>query len=553
MALIFLRKSRTEVTMNTDRRLPVSSAQRYTILFYLLLAVEVAWILALPLFPTQDGPVHLYFTSITSQIFSGSALYARYFYLQHILPPYSLDSYLLILLFKVAPPSIAEKLLAALIVTLTATGFRYLAGTLGDKNGVVSLAVLPLAFHQSLLMGFYNYSLGLGLALWAAAMWIRASGTRDLKRWLCFIAMCVLVLLAHPVPLLLLLGFTGIELAIRIFRGSPDVSEGFTVRLRRFRADLVFFCMAAVSLGYVAAFINRTKTAVDLNGSRTPYKGLLNLLKASPVAAFAGPGLATGAYRLCLWLMLLICVWIAAKGFLGRTRERKWAPADAMLIPGVLLILLYPVIPSSINGSGYFADRLVVAAWLICLVSAAGTQTSYTGQRVIAGVSLTFTIFVLVLAQQRIAPVARQLSELENLNVAKQGEVGLLFNANDPPSGLAVTPYWWSGVTYFRRANDVLLSAPWLESHYIMLAGKSPLMTVDYPKEILGDPRVLLFTTEGSQEMRKKYLPLTQVILIVGDPSSAEAAAAKLGFEQMAGRRWNVEHHDWFSVYHAGP
>lgn len=539
--------------MNTDRLVPASSTQTYTILFYLLLAVQVAWILALPVFPTQDGPVHLYFTSITAQIFSGSAFYAKYFYLRHILPPYSLDSYLLIALFKVVSPRIAEKLLAAFIVTLTATGFRYLARTMGDASGAVSLAVLPLTFHQSLLLGFYNYSLGLSLAIWAAAVWIRASRTREFEWWLCFIAMSVLVLLAHPVPLVLLLGFTGMELAIRIFRGSSDAPEGFAARLRRFRADMVSFCLGAASLGYVAAFINRTKTAVDLNAPRTAHAGLLRLLKASPVAAFAGPGPVTGAYRLCLWLILLICIWISAKGFLRRTRERNWGPADAILIPGVLLILLYPVIPSSIDGSGYFADRLVVAAWLICLVSAGGTQTNHTDRRVIAGVSLVFAIFVLVLAQQRIAPVARRLSQLENLAVARQGEVGLLFNADDPPSGLAVTPYWWSGVTYFGRANDVLLSAPWLESHYMMLAGKSPLMTVDYPKEVLGDPRVLLFMMEGSQEMRKKYLPLAQVILIVGDPQSDDAAATKLGFEKVTGKQWNVEHRDWFSVYHAGP
>lgn len=524
-----------------------------TILFYTLLSVQVIWIFTLPMFPTQDGPIHLYYAHIIAALFSGSTIYSKYFYIQHIVPPYSLHYYYLIGAFKFFSAHTAEKQLVAGIVLLTATGFRAFTCILGDDSGIVSLGVLPLLFHQSLLMGFYNYSLALGLGLWVATFWLRAAQGRKTRNWLVFLILSYVLMLTHPVPVALVLTFAGSELVARMARTwsalPADSRKSPVAYLLSYRCDIMFLSFSALSLAYIAAFINTSVR--NLNPLRSPGLAFAKLLKASPVAAFADPGVATGLYRMALWSMLLGSLYLGARGILGRTRAASWTVTDVLVVLSGLLVVCYPILPPAINGSFYFSDRLMVAAWLVSIAAASGAITNRFTQVASLGFVLSFTVFVMVLAEQRIRPVAEKLAEIDSIPRAQPGNVGFLFASNMPQTGLAVTPFWWAGASYFERSDAILLNSPWLESHYMILSGRAPLLTVDYPKEILGDPRVLMYQMVGSPEMDKKYLPLCRVFIIGAEAGTPAAVSAAKQFEQQSGNRWKMERRDWFTVYTA--
>jgi hypothetical protein len=525
----------------------------FTILFYTLLAVQVIWIFTLPLFPTQDGPVHIYYAHIIAALFSGSMIYSTCFYIQHILPPYSLHYYFLIAAMKFFSAHMAEKQLVAGIVLLTATGFRAFTRTLGDDSGIVSLGVLPLLFHQSLLMGFYNYSLALGLGLWAATFWLRAAQWRNAGNWLAFLFLSYVLMLTHPVPVVLVLTFSGGELVTRMarnWRAMPaDSRKSMGAYLSGYRRDTVCFFLSALSLGYIAAFIN--KSSKNLVPLRSPLEAFLKLLKASPVAAFADPGIATSLYRIALWIVLLGSLYLGAGGILRRTRTASWTVTDVLVGLSGLLVVLYPILPPDINGSFYFSDRLMVAGWLVSVAAASGAITNRFTQIAILGFVLSFTMFVMVLAQQRIRPAAEKLAEIDSLPAAQPGNMGFLFAPSMPQTGLAAAPFWWAGVSYFERSDAILLGSPWLESHYMILSGRAPLLTIDYPKEILSDPRVLMYQMVGSPDMDQKYLPLCRVLFIAARPGDPAADSAAKQFEQQSGHRWKAEQRDWFTVYTA--
>ena len=543
--------------MSTDDQRENAVKRAVAISFYALLTAEMAWVFLLPVFPSQDGSMHLYFTEIISSLLSGTSLYSKYFYIQHILPPYSLHYYFLAAAMKALSPRVAEKVLVCGTSILLALGFRFFTKTAGDTTGVISLAVLPLLFHQPLFMGFYNYSLALGIGFWASAFWLRASRNRHLRDWLSFLVLTYIALLSHPVPLALTLTFAGVDLALRVFRdclqsnGAPK-TEG--VVWGPYRADLLFLSLAALSSLYVTSFMTGTQVGGSLLPTRTIREVIVQIVKAEcAVGVFTGPGIATVLYRVGLCALAAVGVLLGSRGFATRIRRKEWRPADLLLVAGVLMILLYPWIPSSINGADYFADRLMVVAWLACAASAAGATMTPWSERVAIALPVSFVVFILCLAQFRIAPAARHLAELESISHKTKDGIGLFLCSGRSANGLAFAPYWWSGASYFRDSDAILLSTPWLESHYMMLAGKPPLMTKAYPTRLLDDPLLLSDQLDASPAKEREYLRLSNLILVTRDPSLRQNAPSDIGAKltALSGRNWSKESGSWFTLYRA--
>lgn len=531
--------------------------KRVTCSFYLLLAGEMVWIFSLPMFPTQDGPMHLYYARIISSLLSGTSVYSGYFYIQHILPPYSLHYYFLAMAIHVLPPRIAEKLLVCSASALLAMGFRSFTKTAGDETGVTSLAVMPLLFHQALLMGFYNYSLALGIAFWVLTFWVRASRRRKLSDWLSFLVLTYLVMLSHPVPLALVLALTAIDLASRLLQDwirSRSFRTVLRVGLRRYSVDVLFLALASLSAIYVVTFIEPARSKGSLGPAHTIPEAFMRIVKTEcAVGIFAGPGIATVIYRIGLCALVAVALWVASRGLLARIRKADWKVTDLLLLSGVLMIGFYPWIPPTISGADYFADRLMIAAWLICAASAAAAQVTPWMQRIAIGLSVSFTVFVLCMAQIRIAPVAHNLAEMEQFSRGSVGETGLLLCTGRSAPGLAFEPYWWSGVSYFRRFNAILLNSPWLDSHYMMVGGRPPLMTTEYPKRLLDDPLLVTNKLATSTALEQEYAGLSNLILVMRDSSSTRGQNDEIGIRltELSGRKWSADSGSWFTVYRA--
>ena len=65
--------------------------------FYAILLAYVVWVFSLPVFPSQDGTVHLYYTEVVNSILRKDGAFGSAFVIKHLFPPYSLHSYLLML------------------------------------------------------------------------------------------------------------------------------------------------------------------------------------------------------------------------------------------------------------------------------------------------------------------------------------------------------------------------------------------------------------------------------------------------------------------------
>ena len=284
---------------------------RYLVPFLVLLAAYCVWILTLPLFPSLDGSLHLYYASVMGSLLSGSKAYSSYYFIRHILPPYALHYYFLIAVAHFFGYVMADKLLVCLIFVTTAFGFRYLARFLGPSGDLMSLFIIPLLLNWPLGMGFYNYCLAIGMALWALGFWYRAVERRSQRLWLAFLGVVILMVLTHPVPLILIYVLVGVDVGWRFwqdFRRRGAEASRFKTSLRYFRADLVYMLLSWATIGYVFLFVDKHKVVANVLEKYDRKAELIKLLKLSTVAMFSGSSTVVVAYRLSLYAILLLAL-----------------------------------------------------------------------------------------------------------------------------------------------------------------------------------------------------------------------------------------------------
>ena len=324
--------------------------------FLILLALYCAWIFTLPLFPSLDGSLHLYYASVLGSLLSGSKEFASYYFIRHILPPYALHYYFLIAVTHFFGYVMADKLLVCLIFITTAFGFRYLARFLGPSGDLLSLFIIPLLLNWPLGMGFYNYCLAIGMALWALGFWYRAVERRSHRLWLAFLAVVILMTLTHPVPLLFIYVMVGADVFCR-FTGdlkSAGLSAAhFKIGVKRSWLDLQYMAGAWATIGYILLFVGKHRVVSNILQSYDRKAALVKLAKLSTLAMFSGSHPAVIAYRLSLYAILLLAL-VLASSAAGRFH---WAytPATAFLVGSLILTIAVPILPPVINGANYFS------------------------------------------------------------------------------------------------------------------------------------------------------------------------------------------------------
>jgi hypothetical protein len=166
----------------------------------LLVLAYIVWILSLPAWPSQDGPVHLYYVHVMRELLSHHAtVYSRYYTIKHVLPPYALYYYALLALSKFCSLLLADRLVLCVYLILFVFGFRYLARAVGPSADLSTLLALLLALNWSAGMGFLNHCLSLALVFWAIGLWLRFTERRPGAR-LVFLLIVAAITLTHPVP-----------------------------------------------------------------------------------------------------------------------------------------------------------------------------------------------------------------------------------------------------------------------------------------------------------------------------------------------------------------
>lgn len=179
-----------------------------------LLACTALIPFAARVFPSQDGPVHLYYADVLRGVLTHSAPYAQHFALKSFLTPYALEYYSLLTLEMVFSSALSEKLLLCVYIFVFGLGFRYLVESVAERGSPWALAGIPFCMHILVYMGFLNYSFAVALVLFLCGMWIRFSDRFTIGRVAALLAGLVLTMLTHPIPVAVFLLFSGLYFTI---------------------------------------------------------------------------------------------------------------------------------------------------------------------------------------------------------------------------------------------------------------------------------------------------------------------------------------------------
>ena len=437
-----------------------------------LLACTAAIPLAAPLFPTQDGPVHLYYADVLRGILTHSVPYAQHFRIKSLLTPYALEYYGLLALEFLFSPGWSEKLLVIAYIFAFGLGFRYLVESVAGRGSPWTVAGIPFCLHMLLYMGFLNYSLALAVLLFQCGCWIRYAGGLTARRVAALTGGLILMLLTHPVPAAIFLTFAGLytltEMAYDIAAGEPW-RKLWRVR----RAPLALsVAMGLVSLAWVSRFLERVPHGA-FDRSYLSMWGWFNAvateLQLYPVAPFNLFRYRVGA------MALLAFTGIALVAGLWQNRRNIRPPASALLVSSGACFLLYCVVPERLNASFYFAERFPILWVLFLLAGAAALPLSRRWSIAAGGLAVCVTATLLLQQRANVAEIGSQIARMQQLPPPRAGSAGLITAASrETPHGLQFHPYMWSAVHYFRRSQAILANDPWMNSPLIMLAPARP-------------------------------------------------------------------------------
>ncbi len=534
---------------------PRDTTSGFFVLFVLLVGGYCAWVLTLPLFPSLDGSLHLYYASVLGSLLSGSKTFSSFYFVRHVLPPYALHYYFLIAIAHFFGYVMAGKLLVCLIFVTTAFGFRYLAVQLGPCGDVLSLLAVPLLLTWPLGMGFYNYCLAIGMALWALGMWHRAVSQRSHRLWIGFVMLVILMVLTHPVPTLFIYILIGLDVGWRILmdaRQSQLAGENIHYPGHRFRWDIVYMLAAWSTFGYISLFIGAHRVMGNIMQAYPRRIELLRLAKLSTLAMFSGSQLIVVAYRLSLYVLLIFSITLAYNGLKVRWHSRQTKAADLLLVCSILLLIMIPILPPVMNGANYFAQRLMILAWLAALAAASG----YSGmkprlRRTLAIFSVVYALSILALANARIRPVAMQISEIETLPLSQNASTGLILSLPDAPvtGDLNYIPYYWAGARYFRRTRSTLLNGGWLYEYYLPLGSQLNRITGRFTPDIQDSPGDAYQLLMKSKQTRGQIMPHADLVLFTGEAAPRDLLQIVHTLDDAEPSRvWNCHSADWYSL-----
>lgn len=399
----------------------------------LLLALNLARLLAFRFFPSEDGPIHLEIAMAIGELWrDGEPGIARYFRLNPSPQPNWLVYLALTPLSRVLGPLPAERLLLAGYALLLPAAQWYALGALRRAGRYWVLLAFPLTFNYLAHLGFYNFSYSLALFLLTLGWWLRR---REALRGLAWWGLAGLLLatgVAHAVSLgavLVVLGALAVwSEALPRWRREGDAADGAGGTAGRESAG-----GDPPQRGWIAALWRRLWP--------------LGLASLPPVALtlvlFTGPTAGEPAYRmslaslvktlgmlhslvsydrreialsLALGAVLAVAGLAAIRGrWRGRGRAARVAWSDGLLVAAAALLVLYFAIPTGFAGGGFFSQRLQLHMLLLAILWLADQPVGAAVRRGVVAATVVLSVAWAGLHLGAYAKLDRLLAEYVSL------------------------------------------------------------------------------------------------------------------------------------------
>jgi hypothetical protein len=432
-------------------------------LFHIPVILLVAGILWLPVFPSQDGPLHLYYAGVEQAVEADPSAYGGEFLLKPARLFYTFANRFFELMSPLEPET-AEKLLAILCIVGFCYGFRYLATAAGGANNPALLLIFPFVFHTALFRGFYNYNAGLALMLCTCGFWLRYSGRLGGWRSGVFALLILLHLTTHPIPLLLAAMFAGAEVAVSIWQDG----------LRHQRRRLLHVGAMFAAVLFVALRVSAGSGAEIAVRFHPVPERIIRLARLIPLLPFDSWLLwACGVLSAGAMVALATLAW--------RSGEQRWR-LGLLLLFGLGGLASPLTVPWGFGPLANIDERFpIVGAAFLC---AAAASSTVRWPRTVAAGALIIGIVAIGVNLRESRSIAETAAALVDAPPTPAGIRGVLVAPAGPatfPPGARFAACQWVAASYFRRSKAVLINFAWLDQaqHRLQPANPGPLSFLD--------------------------------------------------------------------------
>jgi hypothetical protein len=361
------------------------STPRAALIFVLALALSTLPIFSTVLPPILDYPNHLARMHILAANGESALLNQFYRIAWAPLPNLAMDV-IVPPLGRLMPLELAGKLFLVLIFALTAGGAATLNRVLHGRWTLWSFTVFIMLYNRILMWGFLNYLFGLGLALFAAALWLAEQSAPMWRRILLSSLFALAIYFSH-------IAAFGVYVLILV---GIEAGPGFGLLWRRqWRPLLARISVAGAQLVVPAAFVlsgwGRSAGGPIEYGSPWRKIDILFSVFDSYDRIFE---------LLCFVVFTVLLIILAAR--------RRLNLAPAMRLPLALVIAAYLALPSQLmSGSG--TDRRMAIVIFLVILAASRPQL-----RTVAGARVVGAIFLLLFAA-RLAVFELRWLEADNV------------------------------------------------------------------------------------------------------------------------------------------
>lgn len=188
----------------------LKSNKKETLVFLIFIVGNTLPLFFVRYFASLDGPQHLYVSNIIAQLISGNELFKEMYSFNPLINGNILGNYFLGLFNLILPAWMAEKILLILILLTFTGGFGFLVKTITGKLDYLALLIIPFSYHALFMLGYYNFSLALGLLFISLGLWQKLKDKYRLKWLLLMVITSLFTYYAHLVVFAFMLLILGI-------------------------------------------------------------------------------------------------------------------------------------------------------------------------------------------------------------------------------------------------------------------------------------------------------------------------------------------------------
>jgi len=328
-----------------------SSVSLWIVLFTLLTFIYVLPIWIFKYFPSQDGPCHIYNSFILKHYNDPDYVFNQYYEVRKSpMPNWASHAFMTPLMYLV-PPLIAEKILLTAYVILMAVSMLYFLNAV--ESGRMSLVFIgfPFIYNFLLLMGFYNFMLGVGMFMLAVGYWWKHFDAFGVRNMAVLSLLLVVLYFCHLVPL-----------ALAMFSIAVIAIVSFPRGFARWRQALLSFLgmLPAAGLALYYTSTRGTERAGVWELSRLWQYFIRNesLAYHSENQIVFGK-MVTGAFVILFFYTLI--------------RDRRWRlrlrlrRRDFLLLLSIAFFVIYLKAPDDMSGGGFIKMRMSLFPFLIII------------------------------------------------------------------------------------------------------------------------------------------------------------------------------------------